>query len=62
MPSYSKDGNFQQTQHNKRMDKNDVALTKGASYYVNEDGYAEYLKVCKGSLSEQEVWKHNVNE
>ena len=62
MPSYSKDGNFQQTQHNKRMDKNDVALTKGESYYINEDKYAEYLKVSKGLSSEQMIQIHDVNE
>ena len=44
MMSFSKDGNFQQSQHSKKYDKDDVPLTKGKAYYADEDKYEEYLK------------------
>ena len=52
---YSKDGNFHQCQHSKKMDPNDVPLTKGASYFAHEDEYADHLKSAKGTMSDKEV-------
>ena len=55
--SYSKDGNFQQNQVEKKMDQFDCPLTKGASYYANEDDYASYLKRMSGLDTDVKVWK-----
>ena len=52
---YSKDGNFHQCQHSKKMDLNDVPLSKGASYFAHKDDYADYLKSAKGTISDKEV-------
>ena len=55
MMSFSKDGNFQQSQHSKKYDKDDVPLTKGKAYYVDEDKYEEYLKSRAGTEADTEV-------
>ncbi|KAH9884219.1 hypothetical protein C8Q73DRAFT_644132 [Cubamyces lactineus] len=39
---YSIDGNFRQSQRNKPMDKNDVALSRGAGYFADVDDFREY--------------------
>lgn len=53
--SYSKDGNFMQSQHDKKMDKDDFPLTKGASYYAHEDEYASYLERMSSTDADKEV-------
>ena len=55
MLSYSKDGNFQHSQHIKKMDKEDIPLTKGAAYYADENEYEEYVRKSKGSEADKEV-------
>ena len=53
--SFSKDGNFQQSQHSKKYDKEDVPLTKGKAYYADEDEYEDYLKSRVGTEADTEV-------
>ena len=55
MMSFSKDRNFQQSQHSKNYDKDDVPLTKGKAYYADEDEYEEYLKSRAGTEADTEV-------
>ena len=55
MMSFSKYGNFQQSQHMKKYDKEDVPLTKGKSYYADEDEYKDYLKSRIGTEVDTEV-------
>ena len=55
MMSFSKDGNFQQSQHLKKYDKEDVPLTKGKSYYADEDEYEDYLRSRIGTEADTEV-------
>ena len=55
MMSFSKDRNFQQSQHSKKYDKDDVPLTKGKAYYADEDKYEEYLKSRAGTEADTEV-------
>ncbi|KAI0644780.1 hypothetical protein C8Q79DRAFT_912372 [Trametes meyenii] len=40
---YSVDGNFHQKQRKKPMDKNDIALSEGASYFVDSTDFARYM-------------------
>ncbi|KAI0648456.1 hypothetical protein C8Q79DRAFT_905667 [Trametes meyenii] len=40
---YSVDGNFHQKQRKKPMDKDDVALMEGASYFVDSSDFAKYM-------------------
>ncbi|KAI0643900.1 hypothetical protein C8Q79DRAFT_915041 [Trametes meyenii] len=40
---YSVDGNFHQKQRKKPMDKNDVALSEGAGYFVDSSDFAKYM-------------------
>ena len=55
MLSYSKDGNFQQHQHDKKMDMKDIPLTKGAAYYADEDEYTEFQQCMKDLEADVEV-------
>ena len=55
MLSYSKDGNFQHSQHIKKMDKEDIPLTKGAAYYADENEYEQYVRKSKGTDADKEV-------
>lgn len=55
MPVVAMNGNFQQSQHNKKMDQNDVPLTKGLCYYANEDQYGAYLHGTKGTISDEQA-------
>lgn len=50
---YSVDGNFHSKQRAKPMDKNDVALTEGAAYFVDQADFERYRK--KIGPEEQEV-------
>ena len=38
------DGNFSQVKKDKYTDPDDVPLTRGAAYYVNEDDTKKYMK------------------
>ena len=55
MMSFSKDGNFQQSQHLKKYNKEDVPLTKGKSYYADKDEYEDYLRSRIGTEADTEV-------
>lgn len=50
---YSMDGNFHSKQREKPMDKDDVALTEGAAYFVNEADFRIYKE--KIGPAEREV-------
>lgn len=39
------DGNFRLSQINKQSDPNDVPLNNGNAYFVNEQSFADFLKV-----------------
>lgn len=39
---YTKDGNFNLSQHDKKMDLQDTPLTDGTMYYAHEKDYEEY--------------------
>ncbi|KAH9934387.1 uncharacterized protein B0H18DRAFT_870111, partial [Fomitopsis serialis] len=41
---YAKDGNFSLSQHDKKMDHEDLPLMDGAAYYVNSKDYRDYLE------------------
>ncbi|KAI0664425.1 hypothetical protein C8Q70DRAFT_905479 [Cubamyces menziesii] len=41
---YSIDGNFRQNVRNKAMDKDDVALTRGAGYFASTEDFQRYVK------------------
>ena len=55
MMSFSKDGNFQQSQHLKKYNKEDVPLTKGKPYYTDKDEYEDYLRSRIGTEADTEV-------